>query len=49
MPWVIDELFVKERLPFVYVRTDDPVMINDNHPGADGARRIAEAIEQSAP
>jgi hypothetical protein len=46
-PWVLDELFVKEHLPFVYVRTDAPVMPRDDHPSAEGLRRLADAIEHA--
>lgn len=48
--WVVEELFVRQALPFVRVDLDPEDLLPgllERHPGARGARKIASAVERA--
>jgi hypothetical protein len=49
-PWIVDELFVRQGLPFVRVDLDREDLLpglSERHPGPRGARKIAAAVERA--
>ena len=49
-PWIVDELFVRQALPYVRVDLDPEDLLPgllERHPGARGARKIASAVESA--
>ncbi len=47
--WIVEELFVRQALPFVRVELDPEDLLPgflERHPGARGARKIASAVER---
>jgi hypothetical protein len=47
-PWIVDELFVRQGLPFVRVDLEREDLLPEaleRHPGSRGARKIARAVE----
>ncbi|HEY6005695.1 MAG TPA: hypothetical protein VIV57_22635 [Anaeromyxobacter sp.] len=47
-PWIVDELFVRQGLPFVRVDLEGEDLLPEafeRHPGPRGARKIARAVE----
>ena len=49
MPWIVHELFERERLPYVRVDVAFPeeTIVNDGHPGTAAVRRMADAVERA--
>jgi len=48
--WIVNELFVRQALPFVRVELDAEDLLPgllERHPGARGARKIASAVERA--
>ncbi len=48
--WIVEELFVRQELPFVRVELDPEDLLPgflERHPGARGARKIATAVERA--